>query len=175
MFCNSKAVILILALIACGRDDSIADRDSRSGYKDRQLDVQVNSETDDRPDTLNNEQLPKRDELDDESAFPPMATTGAFFTSCFLHERKILCALEDDGGVTKQEVTYRLEIKLFSANELIDASHYQVKVVTHEDWLFKIELKDTLADNLRLEMILFEAYPDGGEAVIAEFIVKQKS
>ena len=129
----------MLALFACGQDESIseinniADQDENknldaSRYQKSETDISIN------------EDLPRREELNDESALPPMATTGTFLTSCYLHEQKILCALDEDGITVDAEVTYKLEIKLFAGDKHISGSKYNVKILTHDDWLFKIRV-----------------------------------
>ena len=176
------AIIFALSLLACGREEAISEHNSTLDQEEtKEREEKGNPETPGNDnETIKNEELPSRDELNDESALPPMATTGAFFTSCYLHKQKILCSLEDEGVIIEDdaEVSYRLEIKLFAGEQYIDASHYDVKVLTHDEWLFKIELDDSLAEysgSLLVDMKLIEVYPDGNESVIADLRVKQQA
>ena len=129
------AITFMLSLLACGREEALSERNSISDQEGvQELEVQADPGNDSEIDPLKGEDLPRRDELNDESALPPMATTGAFLTSCYLHGQKILCALEDDGVIADEaELTYRLEIKLFAGDRHINGSHYRDKVLTHDD------------------------------------------
>lgn len=177
MYQLSSAIILMLSLSACGREESISEINSISEQGNRDLDAKGDPRSVIENNHARSDELPRRDELNDESALPPMATTGTILTGCYLLGEKVLCAHEENNILDDAELTYRLEIKLFAGDEYISGSHYDVKILAHHEWLFKIELRNILVEytgGLTIEMCLVEVYPDGYENILSELVVKQR-